>query len=340
MKWRPVSSGRALGLAGRSRDAPLVGFHPGHDVNHLIDGDLSAIPQPGDELPVIDAAQAERALGNGRPMSAAPIQVPLDVGEEFLEHGRNDDGLLPICLAHSRPFHRQRRFAAKSGAMTPDDEQILHTVRRRTEQRIAELGTNMKAVSLSAGLGETFVRDMLRRGRDPSVEAVAKIAQAMHTTTSWLCGVDDDQLAVPAVTQNELVTVPEYDVRLSAGGGALVERENQSGVWQFSRRYLVDELRLSPANLAIVEVQGDSMYPTLLPGDRVLIDHSDRNPALPGIYAIWDSHATVVKRVERVPASNPPKLVLISDNKSHNQYTVPADQVNVIGRVVWFARRL
>lgn len=143
-----------------------------------------------------------------------------------------------------------------------------------------------------------------------------------------------------AVFRSDLIVVPEYDVRLSAGGGSLIEAENQSGVWQFSRRYLVEELRLAPANLAIVEVQGDSMEPTLRTGDRVLIDHSDRNPARPGVYAIWDSNATVVKRLERIPASDPPMVVLISDNKNHNAYTVPAELVNVIGRVVWFARRL
>jgi phage repressor protein C with HTH and peptisase S24 domain len=48
----------------------------------------------------------------------------------------------------------------------------------------------------------------------------------------------------------------------------------------------------------------------------------------------------VVKRVERVPASDPPEIVLISDNKNHNQYRVPAEMVRVIGRVVWFARRI
>lgn len=138
----------------------------------------------------------------------------------------------------------------------------------------------------------------------------------------------------------DLVTVNEYDVRLSAGPGAIFEAENVKGVWQFSRRYIVDELRLNPARLGVVEVQGDSMAPTLNSGDRVLVDHGDTNAAMPGIYAIWDSHATVVKRVEKVPASDPLMLVLISDNKHHNQYQVRADLVNIIGRVVWFARRI
>lgn len=179
-----------------------------------------------------------------------------------------------------------------------------------------------------------------------------KYAEFYRVSPEWLLygkgdGPDADAFPERPTTsaerteRSETVSVNEYDVRLSAGPGAIIEGDAVAvGTWQFSRRYIVDELRLSPTNLAVVEVQGDSMMPTLQSGDRVLVDHSDRNPAQPGVYAIWDSNATVVKRIEKIPASDPPKIVLISDNKSHHEYTVDAALVNVIGRVVWFARRL
>lgn len=137
-----------------------------------------------------------------------------------------------------------------------------------------------------------------------------------------------------------MIAVPEYDVRLSAGPGSFNDQERIIDHWQFSRRYIENELRVAPASLGVVTVDGDSMYPTLWPGDRVMVDMTETNPAKPGIYALFDSDATVVKRVERVPASDPPEVVLISDNKNHNQYRVAADMVRVIGRVVWFARRM
>lgn len=225
--------------------------------------------------------------------------------------------------------------------MDPADSDTFETIKRRVQQKLDETGLNMKSASVAAGLGDTFVRDMLKRGRAPSAEALKSLAKALSTSAGWLTGENGSQEDVaPEEWTKQLITVAEYEVRLSAGPGALVESENQTGVWQFSRRYLVDELRLDPNGLAIVEVQGDSMEPTLKTGDRVLIDHTDRNPARPGVYAIWDSNATVVKRVERIPASDPPQLVLISDNKNHNQYTVLAELVNIIGRVVWFGRRL
>lgn len=211
------------------------------------------------------------------------------------------------------------------------------TIQRRLRQRLDDLGINMKRASIEAELGETFVRDMLERDREPSASKLKQLASSIGVTLGWLAGETDILVDGAAADQ---IAVPELDVRLSAGPGALVEHENTIGVWQLPRRYLTDEMRVNPINLAVVEVQGDSMAPTLRSGDRVIVDHSDRNPARPGVYAIWDSNATVVKRIEQVPYSDPPEVVLISDNPHHNQYRILAELVQVIGRVVWFARRL
>lgn len=221
-------------------------------------------------------------------------------------------------------------------------------LKRRVAERLDALKINAFEAARAVELGRDFVNDILN-GKKTSVRGqnLLKLAEALKCTPDYLI---NEKAAPPDDVPEEelperderadLIQIPEYDVRLSAGAGFILDRENVKDVWSFSRRYLVDEMRLRPAALAVVEVEGDSMYPTLWSGDRVIIDHTDTNPAKPGVYAIWDSDATVVKRLERVPASDPPMVVLISDNKNHNQYTVPADLVRVIGRVVWYARRL
>lgn len=170
----------------------------------------------------------------------------------------------------------------------------------------------------------------------------AAIQRALGKPRTYFEPVESDDLPETDVKDDlpEMVRIPEYNVRLSAGPGSFNDDEKIIDHWQFSRRYIENELRVAPSNLGLVTVDGDSMYPTLWPGDRVMVDMSETNPAKGGVYAIFDSDATVVKRVERVPASEPPMVVLISDNKNHNQYRVPADLVTVIGRVVWFARRM
>jgi hypothetical protein len=82
------------------------------------------------------------------------------------------------------------------------------------------------------------------------------------------------------------------------------------------------------------------MEPLLSSGDRILIDTSQRVPAPPGIFVIWDGMGLVAKRVEHIPNSDPPKVVIKSVNPEYQSYERIAEEVNVVGRVVWLARRL
>ena len=141
---------------------------------------------------------------------------------------------------------------------------------------------------------------------------------------------EDEPRIIPPT---DLVMVPVFDVRASAGGGAFNETENQIGVWPFERQYLASELRIRPSDLAIIEVVGDSMEPKLQSGDRAVIDQHDTNISNPGIFLIHDGHGLVIKRIERIFNTDPVQVRLISDNPAHSPYDVTAEQVQIIGRV-------
>ena len=143
------------------------------------------------------------------------------------------------------------------------------------------------------------------------------------------------------------VVAPEIDVRAGAGPGGITVldlQQNDSGEynevdsvkaqWGIPARYVREELRTKPDDIRLVEVLGDSMHPTLNAGDRVMIDTGHKAPSPPGVYAVWDGYGVVVKRVEFVPLSDPPKVRLISDNKSHREYEVTLEEANIIGRIV------
>ena len=56
--------------------------------------------------------------------------------------------------------------------------------------------------------------------------------------------------------------------------------------------------------------------------------------------AAMDGLGVVVKRLEHVMGTEPPRLRISSDNDRHQSYERTLDEVNIIGRVVWVARRL
>ena len=140
--------------------------------------------------------------------------------------------------------------------------------------------------------------------------------------------------------RDDVVEVPVLGFRAGMGGGGTVIDEKPRASWPVQRQYL-NRIRLGSADLIVVEVEGDSMSPTLESGDHVLINRKDKNPARGGMFAIHDSDTLVVKRIEKISNSSDPVMFrLISDNEHHNSYDVIADDTNIIGRIVWFARRI
>lgn len=81
-------------------------------------------------------------------------------------------------------------------------------------------------------------------------------------------------------------------------------------------------------------IDGDSMEPLLSIDDRILIDSSQSVPVPPGIFVIWDGMGIVANRVEHVPNSEPPQVVIKSITPEHQTYERDAEEVNIIGRVI------
>lgn len=121
------------------------------------------------------------------------------------------------------------------------------------------------------------------------------------------------------------------------GGGGSGDGDKEFGL--VSRRMVVDELRAKPDDLLIIEARGDSMEPDFQHGDQILIDKRDVNPIQPGPFALWDGDGFVVKLVERVP-SDRSRFRIFSSNGRYSSYEVSTEDVKIMGRPVWFGRRL
>lgn len=151
---------------------------------------------------------------------------------------------------------------------------------------------------------------------------------------------DDVIATVGGIDRGESISIPECSMRLTQGGAFEMNEPAQSNLWVLPRRYLMDELRVPPGRLIIHEVHGDAMAPTLLAGDRVLVNLDDQRVSDAGIFLIADGKGDALRRLESVPGSKPALLKLICDNSRHGTYEVPEAAARVIGRVVWYARRM
>ena len=81
------------------------------------------------------------------------------------------------------------------------------------------------------------------------------------------------------------------------------------------------------------------MEPDFHHGDQLLIDKRDVSPAQPGYFALWDGEwgEYVVKNVER---SRVGEVRIFSSNPKYSAEQVQTETTRIIGRPVWFGRRL
>lgn len=105
--------------------------------------------------------------------------------------------------------------------------------------------------------------------------------------------------------------------------------------WRFPQRFLNETLRRPATALLVIECEGDSMQPTLSPGERVWVDTTHKIPSPDGIYAMRDRFENVVvKRLQLDESGDEPMLLVISDNPSHSTTKRRLDDVHIFGKVV------
>jgi phage repressor protein C with HTH and peptisase S24 domain len=94
-------------------------------------------------------------------------------------------------------------------------------------------------------------------------------------------------------------------------------------------------LHSSPERLLVIEANGDSMAPTVVSGDRVIVDTGHRTPTPDGLYAIRDAFAgIVIKRLQVMRPAKQANVKIISDNPKQGSEEVPLGELEVVGKVV------
>lgn len=136
------------------------------------------------------------------------------------------------------------------------------------------------------------------------------------------------------------VMVPRYEVRASAGHGAVIHSEQIVDYLAFRADWIHTALGVAQKDLALIEVHGDSMEPTLSNGDLILLDMRHEKVMDNSVYAIQLNGGLLVKRIQRKLNGS---IIVKSDNPRYEPESLDpteADQLRVVGRVVWAGRRM
>lgn len=204
-------------------------------------------------------------------------------------------------------------------------------------ERLAALasgsGNSLAALSRMIGRNPSYLQQYITKG------SPRKLEEEDRRRLAEFFGVRELELGAPeeksSVERGEWVEVPRLALEASAGPGATPAEEIPFDAFRFSRRWL-REHGLDPAQLSAIRVIGDSMDPLLRDGDEILVDRTPR-PFREGVHVIRLGEALHVKLLQAVP---PGRLWLISKNPAYEPVEVAAQDVDVVGRVVWKGGRL
>jgi len=157
-------------------------------------------------------------------------------------------------------------------------------------------------------------------GRYPGVAGDQTESEALHATEQVL------ELASPsdsAADKSKLKKRKE---------GSHIDLIKPDG-WFFPADFVREQLQTSPKHLLVVEAEGDSMAPTITPGDRVVVDTGHKTPSPDGLYAIRDSFDNVIiRRLQLLRATRPSRVKIISDNPKHAVEEVDLNDLEIVGR--------
>lgn len=211
--------------------------------------------------------------------------------------------------------------------------------RVRLMELVQAQGVSLSGLSALLGRNPSYLQQFVRKG------SPRKLEEGDRRTLARFFGVDEAELGgageggAGAYTGQRRATaewadVPRLPLGASAGPGAVAHGEAPIGQLRFSARWLKAN-GLDPAMLSAIQVEGDSMDPTLRDGDEILVDRTPR-PLRSGVHVLRLDDVLLVKRVE--PAGE--RVHLISDNRAYPPLERAAGEVEVIGRVVWKGGRL
>ena len=194
---------------------------------------------------------------------------------------------------------------------------------REALMRLAsERGVSLAALSAMLGRNVAYLQQFVGRG------SPRRLAEEDRRALAAFFGVEERVLG-GAAAGAALVEVPWLALSAAAGAGADAADERPIRVERFAPETLA-AAGIAPRTASIIMARGDSMAPTILDGDRLVVDRGDRRIARTGAIVVARRDGDLL--VKRVTARGD-TITLASDNPAYPPLTVPGLEVEVIGRV-------
>jgi phage repressor protein C with HTH and peptisase S24 domain len=187
----------------------------------------------------------------------------------------------------------------------------VRTIKKLTQDQIAK----------ELGFEWYKIKDIEREKLKLTIDIALLIEQKYHIDPWWLLtgrGEMKPQTS-PTIKNNQLLA-NKLSCKAGVGGGIYNFEISVSN--QVVLDLVFFKTKPNPKDINIIDIDGDSMYPTLKSGDQIVIDKSKANSTLDDIYVIIINGQLMVKRLQ----FNIDKSInIISDNNKYKTQILRPD---------------
>ncbi|MFT8540897.1 LexA family transcriptional regulator [Acetobacter sp.] len=233
----------------------------------------------------------------------------------------------------------------------PEENWEMEPRIERLKEAIKRGGGNLE-VARNAGVPLSSLNNYVS-GREMKASTAIRVARACGVSMEWLIAGAGDVAAkkdditpsnnVISASENDLISIPKYDVSFSAGHGLICDSNCQSLSYNILKESLPPDLVSIKKDLISVTANGDSMMSLIADGDTIIVD-TRKQPIRNGfVYCIRLGDQLLVKRLALRVNGN---LAIMSDNPRYETEEIDAKKASqlaedgdgschILGRVVW-----
>ena len=208
---------------------------------------------------------------------------------------------------------------------------------RVIKNRLSLLDIKQKDFMHAIGIQEQHFKWLENKPR-LNFTQIVKIAELLKCDTQkllrfWNNEIPEDELWSNTVIEKkeDSVSIKIIDAVACCGTGIEALHENVVGTWDIPLQKYRDFSTAKPENVYMLQVEGDSMTPTLNSGDWALADTSQNFISSDGLYLIRMASGLAVKRIQ----SGLNDITIKSDNPAYGEINANVGEIAVLGRVIY-----
>jgi hypothetical protein len=197
-------------------------------------------------------------------------------------------------------------------------------------------GTNVNQITKKAGMANTTINRFANGSAQGRLhrDTIGKLKAAYPDYPGFAGDLD-----VPALraSSDDDVEIQQWDVAYGMGAGGYLDLPVTGETHKFSRSWLRQFTSAPPEKIFLADGTGDSMFPTILDADKVMIDTTQREVRMADrIWAAAYGQTGIIKRLRPSPDGS---VKILSDNPSVPVEVAYDGELHVVGRVVAIVRK-